>query len=257
MNTKSELVQAGTNQLQPASDSTTLMQAIVNASSDSTIDVEKMERLWAMKEKIDAKEAEMHFNSAMVEAQAEMRPIAADADNKQTKSKYASYAALDRALRLIYSKHGFALSFDTSDSPKELHVRVLCYLSHTSGHSRAHHVDMPADGKGAKGGDVMTLTHAAGAALAYGMRYLLKMIFNVAVGEDDKDGNQPIPRITEDQINQIHAAITDNSLNMNKFLAWLKRAIKVNSITDINVNAFDTVVREIESVIKGRRNAKD
>ena len=48
---------------------------------------------------------------------------------------------------------------------------------------------MPADGKGAKGGEVMTKTHAMGAATAYGMRYLLKMIWNVAVGEDDTDGN--------------------------------------------------------------------
>ena len=35
----------------------------------------------------------------------------------------------------------------------------------------------------------MTKTHATGAATQYGMRYLLKMIFNVAVGENDKDGN--------------------------------------------------------------------
>src|SRR4029079_17827861 len=74
-------------------------------------------------------------------------------------------------------------------------VRVLCYVTHNAGHSRTYHVDMPADGKGAKGGDVMTLTHASGAALSYGMRYLLKMVWNIAVGEDDRDGNdeQEIP----------------------------------------------------------------
>ena len=37
----------------------------------------------------------------------------------------------------------------------------------------------------------MTKTHAMGAGMSYGMRYLLKMIFNVAVGEDDTDGNEP------------------------------------------------------------------
>jgi hypothetical protein len=44
-----------------------------------------------------------------------------------------------------------------------------------------HRIDMPADGKGAKGGDVMTKTHAMGAAASYGQRYLLKLIFNIAV----------------------------------------------------------------------------
>ena len=48
---------------------------------------------------------------------------------------------------------------------------------------------MPADGKGAKGGDVMTKTHASGAAISYGSRYLLKAIFNLAIGEEDADGN--------------------------------------------------------------------
>ncbi len=35
----------------------------------------------------------------------------------------------------------------------------------------------------------MTKTHATGAGMQYGMRYLLKFSFNVAVGEDDDDGN--------------------------------------------------------------------
>ena len=95
-------------------------------------------------------------------------------------------------LRPIYTNGGFSLSFDTGKDAPEGCVRVLCYVSHKSGHSRTYHVDMPADGKGAKGGDVMTKTHAVGAGMSYGMRYLLKMIFNVAVGEDDVDGNEPV-----------------------------------------------------------------
>jgi hypothetical protein len=47
---------------------------------------------------------------------------------------------------------------------------------------------MPTDGKGARGNDVMTKTHATGAAMTYGQRYLFRLIFNLAVGEDS-DGN--------------------------------------------------------------------
>jgi hypothetical protein len=39
-----------------------------------------------------------------------------------------------------------------------------------------------------KGGDVITKTHAVGSAMTYGRRCVLRMIFNVAIGEDD-DGN--------------------------------------------------------------------
>ena len=158
-------------------------------ASDPNVSAEKIERLVALLNQQENRRAEEAFNGAIATAQSEMARVGADADNPQTRSRYASYAALDRALRPVYTSHGFGLSFDTADSPHDLHVRVLCYVSHTGGFSRTYHLDMPADGKGARGNDVMTRTHATGSALSYGMRYLLKLIFNVAVGEDDDDGN--------------------------------------------------------------------
>ena len=158
-------------------------------ATDPNASVEKIERLMALWERGEARKAELAFNAAMAAAQAEMRPVVADAFNPQTRSKYASFEALDTALRPIYSKHGLALSFDTGDTAPDT-VRVLCYVTHAGGHSRTYKADMPADGKGAKGGDVMTKTHAVASAMSYGMRYLEKMIFNVAVGEDDDDGNR-------------------------------------------------------------------
>jgi hypothetical protein len=168
----------------------TLLAVISRAASDSTVDVAKMRELLSMYNEVQAKNAERQFNEAMNRAQAKIRRIAADADNPQTRSRYATYAKLDRVLRPIYIEEGFALSFDTGDAPTENCVRVQCYVSHNAGHSRTYRIDMPADGKGAKGNDVMTRTHAVGSGAQYGMRYLLKMIFNVAIGEDkDDDGN--------------------------------------------------------------------
>lgn len=168
-----------------------IMALIERASKDAAVDVDKMERLMLMHERHMARLAEDGFNAAMNLAQTDMRPVAADATNPQTRSKYATYAKLDGALRPLYTKHGFGLSFDTGEGALSGHVRVVCYVTHQGGHTRHYHVDIPADGKGARGGDVMTATHAVGAGLSYGMRYLLKMIFNVAVGEDDRDGNEP------------------------------------------------------------------
>ena len=156
-------------------------------SNNSGIDV--IERLAALQEKAMLRDAEMQFNEAMNAAQAEIGRIAPDANNPQTKSRYATYAKLDAVLRPIYIKHGFSLSFDSGDSAPET-VVAYCYVSHRAGHTRKYQSPpMPADGKGAKGGDVMTKTHATGAAMSYAMRYLLKFIFNIAVGEDDTDGN--------------------------------------------------------------------
>lgn len=205
-----------------AGDAASLMAVISRAASDPATDVDKLERLLGMYERITARQAEQAYHDAMSTAQAEMRPIAADANNPQTKSKYASFVALDRELRPIYTKHGFSLSYDTEDGAPADHVRVVCKVSHRAGHTERPRIDMPADGKGAKGGDVMTKTHATGAAMTYGQRYLLKMIFNIAVGDDD-DGNSMAGsmRITADQREALSALADSVEADKRKFCDWL------------------------------------
>jgi ERF superfamily protein len=166
----------------------------VRLARDQNVSVEKIERLMALWERGEARKAEAAFNEAMALAQAEIEPVRADSYNPQTRSKYPSYEALDRALRPVYTKHGFGLSFDTGESPDET-VLLLCYVTHRAGHSRTYRVLLPSDGKGAKGGDVMTKTHATGSAMSYGQRYLVKLIFNVAVDADD-DGNRAGGKVT-------------------------------------------------------------
>jgi hypothetical protein len=205
------------------SEAGSLMEVISRAAADPATDVDKLERLLGMYERITARSAEKAYHAAMSEAQAEMRPVAADANNPQTRSKYASFVALDRALRPVYTKHGFSLSYDTDDGAPPDCVRMVCKVSHRDGHAERPRIDMPADGKGAKGGDVMTKTHATGAAMTYGQRYLLKMIFNIAVGDDD-DGNWTPPSINSistDQLNELLGLADDAEVDKQHFCGWL------------------------------------
>lgn len=245
----------------PAQDaSVSMIQVIERAAINPDVDVEKMERLWQMKEKIDAKQAEMEFSRAMTAIQKQTRQVSADASNPQTRSRYASYSALDKALRPIYTEHGLALSFDTDDSPLEQHVRVICYVSHESGHSRRYHIDMPSDGKGAKGGDVMTKTHATGSGISYGMRYLLKMIFNVAVGEEDDDGNgagSTAERITEEQALAIHSKLTENDLDVAHFRNWLRLQFGVTEIESMPLKIYETAMKKVDQTIAKKNKETD
>lgn len=167
----------------PATPMSLMEMAVRNGAS-----IEVIERLKALYDQERDKHEEAAFNSAMNRVQGSLVAIAPDLNNPQTHSKYASYAAIDRVLRPIYSKEGFSLSFNTEESKFPEHVRVVCFVSHSGGYTRRYQVDMPADGKGAKGGDVMTKTHATGSAMSYGKRYLANFVFNLAIGGDD-DGN--------------------------------------------------------------------
>jgi hypothetical protein len=226
------------------SESAAIFQIIERAARDPNVDLDKMERLMAMREREMSRQAEQAFNEAMKAAQKEMRSVAADADNKQTSSKYATYAKLDRVLRPIYTNHGFSVSFDEADSPKPDHIRCLAYVAHDAGFTRTYRKDMPADGKGAKGGDVMTKTHATGAAASYGMRYLLKGIFNVAVGDDDTDGNQPADTTTinGEQAAAIRSLIEETGTDIAKFCAYFK----VEAVPDLLASQFDRAIKSLE-----------
>jgi ERF superfamily protein len=215
-----------------------LMDVIARAAADPHCDVAKMEKLLAMHERLEARTAEQQFNEAMNLAQHGIRAIAADASNPQTKSKYASYVALDKALRPVYTANGFALSFDTGDAP-EGHVRVLCYVSHKAGHSRTYKIDMPADGKGAKGGDVMTRTHATGAAITYGQRYLLKAIFNIAVGDDTDNGAEGVTGpIDASQLQHVRDLIEKSGANAEAFC----KHFHIEAVPDLPAKEFSKAV---------------
>lgn len=237
-------------------EATALIQVIERAARDPSVDMDKMERLLSMKERMDTQKSEAAFNTAMSDTQSEMSQVSVDAENPQTKSMYASYSALDKVLRPIYTKHGFSLSFDTGEGADNDWVRVLCIVSHIAGFSRSPHVDLPADGKGAKGGDVMTKTHATGAAMSYGMRYLLRMIFNVAVGEGDTDGNKPLEYISEEQALTIQSKLDENNINMDAFKKWMGTALKCNSISEITTVTYDTVIHRIEAAIHAQGKTK-
>lgn len=226
-------------------ESASLMDVISRAAADPNTDVEKLERLMGMYERIHSRSAEQAFNEAMNAAQSELRPISADASNPQTRSRYASYAALDKAVRPIYSRHGFSLSFDTGKDAPDGHVRVLCYVAHSRGHSRTYHADMPADGKGAKGGDVMTKTHATGSALSYGQRYLLKAIFNISIGDDD-DGNAATGgAVTADQAETIRDLIGRFGANIEGFC----KHFKIDAVPDLPAAKYRTAIEMLN--IKG------
>lgn len=203
-------------------ETTALIAMLERVATNPDVDPAKLEKLLDLQERVLNKQAESDYAQAMSAAQSEMKRVGADASNPQTRSKYASYAALDKTLRPIYTAHGFALSFNSGPSPTPEHVRVMCDVSHRGGCTKHFEIDMPADGKGAKGGDVMTKTHAMGAAMSYGMRYLLKMIFNVAVGEDDDDGNTPIARVSAEQAATLQALAEEVGADIPRFLKHFK-----------------------------------
>lgn len=217
-------------------------------------DTATMQMLMQMRREMKAEAAEEAFSAAMTQAQSEMGRIAANAKNPNTKSRYATYDALDRVLRPLYTKHGFALNFNSDENCPPQYVHVFCDVSHSGGCSRRYWCPLiPADGKGPKGGDVMSLTHAAASGISYSMRYLLKMIFNVAIGEDDDDGNGgagAFVEMTEGQLADLSAKIEETGANRVKFLEFMQ----VESLEEISASRYDFAIRTLVEIEQKRKS---
>lgn len=236
---------------------------ILKAAADPAISAEKVERLVRLQAEMAAQfraeEAKGAFWTAMSVVQGEMRTIAANANNPQTKSNYADIEQIDNVLKPIYTARGLAISFTTESSHLEEHVKIVMFVA-LGIHVQRYDIDMPADGKGAKGGDVMTLTHAKGAAVTYGQRYLLKMAFNIAVSRDT-DGNAVRARanaaavrdhtpIDQDQLRTLIALADEVGADKGKFCGVLK----VDSFAEIPAERFDEAMQLLER--KRKANAK-
>ena len=166
------------------SDTAALIAAITKASRDPAVDIGKMQFLLDTGRQLMADQAQAEWRDAMAAAQADMVPINKDLSNPQTRSRYASLAALDAAIRPIYAGNGFAVTFDTEQCDEPGSIMVVAYVERGR-HSRRYSIPMPTDGKGARGGEVMTKTHATGSAVTYGRRNLLCMAFNLVTSDDD------------------------------------------------------------------------
>lgn len=248
MNTNTELVTTETQSGALALSATDLLQNVIRAARDPGVDVDKMERMVQLYERITARQAEMDFNEALRGVQSKIPPVVKTSRNPSTNSGYVKMEHIQDIVNPILFDHGFSLSYGTDQSSLQNHYGVTALLAHSNGHSRLYRCDVPADTHGPKGQQNKTATHGFGSAVSYGQRYLVKLIFNIRlIGEDD-DGNRgqrlkpagpssvaapdPELRIYAEQLWSLMKDIRGPEKNWNKINEWLWREEVIDAAAD-------------------------
>ena len=226
-----------------ASETAAIFNIIERAARDPNVDIDKMQRLMDLREREMNRIAQQQFNEAMKAAQAEMPQVVRNATNDQTRSKYAKYETISEAIQPIIAKHGFSLSFNEGTTDKQNCIRILCDVMHEGGHTKQYHADIPLDAVGMKGNANKTATHAYGPTKSYGRRYLKMDIFDVAVKDEDDDGNSSSPevveRINEEQLQTLRRLIEETQSDIAKFC----QLGKIEALPDMLVRDFEPAVR--------------
>lgn len=200
----------------------TIINVIARAAADPNTDVDKLERLLAMQERVLEREAGRAFNAAMREAQEELRPVLKNQKNPETHSTYADLERISDVADPVIHKHGFSLSYGTADCPLANHYRVTCSVSHTGGFTKDYQADVPLDNTGPKGGQNKTTTHGFGSALSYGRRYLKLLIFDIKTTDDDGRGAGNGEPINQEQTKVLYGLCDAVKADKEAFCKYLK-----------------------------------
>lgn len=191
-----------------------LRMAIESGASHDAIEkiaalAERMERFsWEREER----QATIDFDEALNRCQTRVTTVIAKRDGDGGKYKYANYDDIDLVVRPIYTAEGFSISYGEANCPTQGKTRFVAYLRR-AGITREYFKDMTASTLGPKGTPVLTQIMAEASLDSYAKRYLLKDIFNVAIGKDDNDA-QAVPKWLIDHLDAIDTAPNGDDLRV-------------------------------------------
>ena len=175
------------NEITPANGA--LMSFIERAAKDDSFDVAKFGELLRLQRDVGHDQSRRLFNQGMADAQSEMLPVVRDAKNSHLGNKYAKLETIDAAMRPIYTRHGFSVRFGSAPAPTEGYIRITCTVAHAGGYFEENYLDAPIANLGSQGGRTATTgVQAVGSAVTYLRRYLLGMVFNIVLADEDDDG---------------------------------------------------------------------
>lgn len=162
------------------SESAAILHVIERAAMNPNVDIDKMERLLQMQERIMERNARAAYSSAFAEMQPEL-PAIPEHGKGHGNITYALWEDINDLIKPVLARYGFGISFQTGrDGPS---ILVTAILSHRDGHSEQTTMSLPLDTSGSK-----NAVQAVGSSTSYGKRYTAQALLNLTSRGEDDDG---------------------------------------------------------------------
>ena len=203
-------------------ESTAIIQVIERAALNPDVDIDKMERLLQMQERVMDRQAMMAYSAAMAAMQTELPSI--EERGQTNNGCYATLEDIVDTVRPIMQKHGFAVSFRIRT--QERGIEVTGVLMHKDGHREETSMLLPADMSGNK-----NAVQAFGSSTSYGKRYVLCALLNITTRGQDDNGKSStksaIKLVTPFQAGQIQRLISQCPATTQWFSGKYGSAVQV------------------------------
>ena len=214
-------------------------QIIERAAANPDVDVTKLEKLLDMQERVLSRRAEVAFNGAFAEMQAELPVIIENGAIKiggEVRSRYALFEDINETVKPILKKYGFALTFKTATEKGAATVTGI--LMHKDGHREATDITLDADTSGSKNS-----VQSIGSSVSYAKRYCLCALLNITSrGEDDDGQRGNVQHVTDEQAATIQALIEEVKANKAQFLKYFR----IEAIEKLPASRYSDAVKALE-----------
>jgi hypothetical protein len=213
------MVPSGALAVQSSADPTplTLIAKMMESGKLTAESVAVAEKLMAMQEHIEDRQAERDFAQAFAGLQSELTSFQATKavpdKNGNTRYTYLPYDEIMFKVRPLLERFGFSVSFST----EFIDARILqtCTLQHQCGYHRDYKAYVRA-GSGPYGANE---AQADGAAMSYAKRYALCNALNIVVEHDTDARLEGVP-ITQEQADTLCQMVHDSHSNEQAFLKY-------------------------------------
>lgn len=163
-------------QSEPATGSVISPAEMIGQAIASNSGPEVMEKLLALQERWDARNAKMEFDKAIADLRSDLPEIIKDRSGYGY--EYEDLPAIIRAVSQPMSDRGLSFRWRTSSDKDGVHV--TCIIAHRDGHAEETSLTSAPDTSGSKN-DIQ----AIGSAVTYLQRYTLKAALGIAASHDD------------------------------------------------------------------------
>jgi hypothetical protein len=174
-------------------------QALIQAAIEKNVPIEILERLLAMRERLQKEQAEIAFREAMSLFQSKCPIIGKskavkNKDGKTTRYKYAPLDEIVRQVQPLIFECGLSYDIEARFVQDPSAVEVTVRVSHNLGHSKETSFQAPVDPE-----SYMNAPQKGASASTFAKRYAFCNAFGILTGDEDDDATSiPVQENTEE-----------------------------------------------------------
>ena len=218
------------------------LERIIDKAGEKGLDPDVLVKLTDLAERWRAAEAKASFEAAMNRVQSRLPTVVRDMVNKETGKKFAPVETVQAYVKPVYIPEGFNCFFTADPGSAADLWNVHLDISHVDGHTKRTTLpNVGLDNKGMKGGATKTEVQGLMSSMSYAQGRLLRMGFNIIVGDEDRDGT--LDAIGPKQLEEIESLFMSAEVSYknagepeaawSKYRTWFYKWLGIESMRDL------------------------